>query len=104
MKRIEQEIQRREGMSRSEFRREYLYPELPVVLQDFSGGWSARTRWPTGYLVERFGDYPFRGYYHPDALYTAWSECGFRPRCERSSREATPVRSSPATSYQSAPT
>ena len=39
------EIDRRAGLSRDEFRREYLYPGKPVVITDAIENWKARSAW-----------------------------------------------------------
>lgn len=72
MKRITQEVERRSGLTLDEFHAQYLHPELPVVLTDLSTDWPATRKWTAEQLTARHGDYPIRGYYHPEGLYTAW--------------------------------
>jgi histone arginine demethylase JMJD6 len=49
------EIDRRAGLSRDEFRREYLYPGKPVVITDAIDNWKARSAWTLDYFRTRYG-------------------------------------------------
>lgn len=71
MKRIDTPIPCAAGLGIDEFHAGYLLPELPVLLDDVTEDWPATRKWTREWLVGRFGDYPIRAYYHPDALYTA---------------------------------
>ena len=71
MKRIHAAVEHVTGLDVDEFHRRYLYPELPVVIDDLVADWPAAQEWTVERLIERWGDYPIRAYYHPDALYTA---------------------------------
>lgn len=73
MKRICEPVERRAGLGVDDFLETYLRPELPVVLTDMTADWRASERWSVDELTARYGDYPIRGYYHPEGLYTAWS-------------------------------
>lgn len=72
MKRISESIDRRSGLDLEAFLAEYLAPEVPVVLTDLTSEWPATRAWSPELLTARYGDYPIRGYYHPEGMYTAW--------------------------------
>ncbi|HET6584075.1 MAG TPA: cupin-like domain-containing protein [Nannocystaceae bacterium] len=69
---IDERIDSRAGLDLNEFHAQYLEPEVPVVLADVVARWPAATKWSPQALIERFGDYPIRANYHPDAVMTAW--------------------------------
>jgi Cupin-like domain len=50
------QIDRREGLSRDEFEREYLRPLRPVILTDAISHWGALGRWSTQFFKEQYGD------------------------------------------------
>ncbi len=74
-----QPVDRRSGLSRDEFAREYLLPMKPVVFSDLMAGWPARQRWTIGYFKAHYGHLrvpvvsknyskPGKGYMTPDRV------------------------------------
>ncbi|KAI8928679.1 hypothetical protein BC831DRAFT_447540 [Entophlyctis helioformis] len=53
-------IDRRSGLSKADFIREYGVPNLPVILTDVVPQWPAYGKWNTEYFVSRYGDRTFR--------------------------------------------
>ena len=49
------EIDRRAGLTRDQFEREYLRPLRPVVLTDAIGHWSALGRWSPAFFKTHYG-------------------------------------------------
>lgn len=56
------EVDRRSGLSLREFRREYLYPQRPVVITDATRDWAARTKWTFEFFGSRYRDDQVRIY------------------------------------------
>ena len=50
------DIERRRDVSAEEFLDEYYSANLPVILEDVSERWPARTLWTPDYLLEKLGD------------------------------------------------
>jgi cupin-like protein len=50
------QIDRRAGLSREQFEREYLNPLRPVILTDAISHWGALGRWNTQFFKEHYGD------------------------------------------------
>jgi len=72
-------VERRSGLTREIFAREYLWPMKPVVFTDLTAGWPARERWTIGHFKEKYGHLrvpvvsknyskPGRGYMTPDRV------------------------------------
>jgi len=72
MKRLQEPLDRRAGLSLEEFHEQYLYPEMPVILSGVTEGWPASDKWSAEYLLEHYGDYPISAHHHPEGLFTAW--------------------------------
>lgn len=49
-------IERRTGLTRTEFMENYLKPRKPVVFTDLSKDWAATQKWTFEYLAETYGD------------------------------------------------
>jgi Cupin-like domain len=49
-------LQRRESLDALEFRRDYLVPQVPVIVTGAMRDWRAPGRWTWDHLLERFGD------------------------------------------------
>lgn len=49
------QVERRTGLTREEFKNEYLIPKKPVILTDFSASWPAREKWTFDNLIKRYG-------------------------------------------------
>jgi Cupin-like domain len=54
--RLDDQIDRRAGLTRSEFAREYLSPPRPVILTDALAHWGALGRWSPQFFKEEHGD------------------------------------------------
>lgn len=76
-----QPVDRRSGLSREDFAREYLLPMKPVVFSDLMADWPARRRWTIGYFKMHYGHLrvpvvsknyskPGKGYMTPDRVIT----------------------------------
>lgn len=50
-----QEVDRRTGLTRDAFSREYLKPSRPVIFTDLMADWPARTKWSLDYLKRDYG-------------------------------------------------
>ena len=50
------QIDRRAGLSRDQFEREYLHPLRPVILTDAISHWRALGRWSPQFFKEEYGD------------------------------------------------
>lgn len=50
-----QPIEKREGLTREEFQREYLIPRKPVIFKDLISDWPARDKWTFEWLRENYG-------------------------------------------------
>lgn len=72
-------VERRSGLTREIFAREYLRPMKPVVFTDLTAGWPARERWTIPHFKEKYGHLrvpvvsnnyskPGRGYMTPDRV------------------------------------
>ncbi len=48
-------VDRREGLTRESFAREYLEPRTPVVLVDLMARWPARTKWTMEFFKDKYG-------------------------------------------------
>ena len=55
------QIDRRAGLSREQFEREYLRPLRPVILTDAISHWRALGRWSPQFFKEEYGDLAGRG-------------------------------------------
>lgn len=51
-----QSIERRSGLNKETFTREYLNPSKPVILTDLMTPWSATKKWTLEYFKEKHGD------------------------------------------------
>jgi hypothetical protein len=49
-------IDKRSGLSRKEFKEEYLDQHKPVILTDFASDWPAKEKWTFDYLRDTYGD------------------------------------------------
>lgn len=56
------EVDRRSGLSLRDFRREYLYPQRPVVISDATSKWAANTKWTFAFFKSRYGHDQVRVY------------------------------------------
>ena len=63
-------LPRRTGLSLREFRREYLYPQKPVVITDAMKDWKALTAWTFDYLKSVCGDTTIRAYRYENGNYS----------------------------------
>lgn len=72
-----QPVDRRSGLTRVTFAKEYLEPRIPVVLTDLMKDWPALQKWSIGHLKQAYGDIrvpvfsenyskPGKGYMSPD--------------------------------------
>ena len=55
------QIDRRAGLSRDQFEREYLRPLRPVILTDAISHWRALERWSPQFFKEEYGGLAGRG-------------------------------------------
>jgi len=51
-----QNIPRRSNLSKEDFLREYFEPRRPVIIEDLSQDWPARTKWNFDYFKEKTGE------------------------------------------------
>lgn len=74
-------IERRTGLTREDFARDFLDPMKPVVFTDLSADWPARNRWTIQHFKEKYGHLrvpvvsnnyskPGKGYMQPDRIIT----------------------------------
>lgn len=74
-----QPIEKRSGLTREIFAKEYLLPAKPVVFTDLMDSWPAKTKWTIEYFKEKYGDLkvpvvsnnyskPGKGYMTPDTV------------------------------------
>lgn len=49
-------VDRRSGLNRESFRKEYLTPKKPVIMTDFMDSWPAKNKWTIEYFKEKHGD------------------------------------------------
>lgn len=72
-------IDRRAGLTRETFAKEYLEPQKPVVFTDLMDSWPAKTKWTIDYFKKEYGDLkvpvvssnfskPGKGYMEPDMI------------------------------------
>jgi hypothetical protein len=54
------EVERRSGLSYTQFVREYLLPRKPVIITDALDDCPARHKWTPAYFLERFGERPLQ--------------------------------------------
>lgn len=54
------QVARRRDLSPDEFRREYLGPGIPVVLEGFATDWPAARKWTPAFFAENHGDVPIQ--------------------------------------------
>ncbi len=50
------DIPRVKSISKKDFVNSYLKPQLPVVIEEFNGGWAAHSKWSLDYINEAAGD------------------------------------------------
>ena len=48
-------VEKRSGLTREEFKNEYLLPKRPVILTDFCEEWPAKEKWTFDFLISEFG-------------------------------------------------
>ncbi len=48
-------VEKRSGLTREEFKNEYLLPNRPVILTDFCADWPAKDKWTFEFLISEFG-------------------------------------------------
>ncbi|MFS4468787.1 cupin-like domain-containing protein [Maribacter sp. 2210JD10-5] len=67
------EIPRVKRISKQDFLKDYLKPQLPVVIEEFNGDWAAHSKWSFAYMKEVAGDkivplYDDRPVHHEDGF------------------------------------
>ncbi|MGB3152711.1 MAG: cupin-like domain-containing protein [Maribacter sp.] len=67
------EIPRVRNLSKQDFIKHYLKPQLPVVIEEFNGGWPAHSKWSLDYMKKMAGDktvplYDDRPVHHDDGF------------------------------------
>lgn len=67
------EIPRVKSISKKDFLRQYLKPQLPVIIEEFDGNWPAHTKWSLDYMKQMAGDkivplYDDRPVHHDDGF------------------------------------
>ncbi|MGF1559903.1 MAG: cupin-like domain-containing protein [Flavobacteriaceae bacterium] len=67
------EIPRVKSISKKDFLRQYLKPQLPVIIEEFDGNWPAHTKWNLDYMKQMAGDkivplYDDRPVHHDDGF------------------------------------
>ena len=50
------QVEKRSGLTREQFAKEYLIPQKPVVFKDLISDWPAKEKWTFEYLQNKFGD------------------------------------------------
>ncbi|MEO9891484.1 cupin-like domain-containing protein [Aurantibacter sp.] len=70
---ILQEIQRVATITKEEFITDFFKPQIPVVIENFNGGWAAHSKWNLEYMKEMAGDkvvplYDDRPVHHDDGF------------------------------------
>ena len=53
---ILQDISRVKSISKQDFRRLYLKPQKPVIIEEFDGSWAAHSKWNLDYIKQVAGD------------------------------------------------
>lgn len=67
------EIPRVKSISKKDFLRRFLKPQLPVIIEEFDGNWPAHTKWNLDYMKQMAGDkivplYDDRPVHHDDGF------------------------------------
>src|SRR5690606_11167190 len=51
-----QDIPRVKGITKEKFLKEYFIPQRPIVIEDLTEDWPARTKWDLNYFKEKAGE------------------------------------------------